>query len=103
MLIEKDKVVSFHFKISENEELLESSKEGEPMLYMHGHDGVVTGLESALAGGKIGDSFNITLGPKDTYGIPFESSKQRTLIKHLATKGEPRSDWVHYVSSLRSR
>ena len=36
MLIEKDKVVSFHFKITEDEELLESSREGEPMLYMHG-------------------------------------------------------------------
>ena len=39
MLIEKDKVVSFHFKVIENGELLESSADGEPMLYMHGHNG----------------------------------------------------------------
>ena len=88
MLIEKDKVVSFHFKVIENGELLESSADGDPMLYMHGRNGLISGLESELDGKKVGDNFSVTLEPKDAYGIPLESSKQRISKKHLATKGK---------------
>ncbi len=88
MIIEKDKVVSFHFKVIENGELLESSGDGDPMLYMHGHNGLISGLESELAGKEVGDKFSVTLEPKDAYGIPLESSKQRISKKHLATKGK---------------
>ena len=69
------------------------------MVYMHGHDGVIAGLDSALAGKKTGDSFNITLEPKDAYGIPFESSTQRIPIKHLVTKGKLRPGIVVDIST----
>jgi len=88
MLIEKDKVVSFHFKVLENGELLENSGDGEPMLYMHGRNGLISGLVSELTGKKSGESFSVTLEPKDAYGIPLESSQQRISKKHLATKGK---------------
>ena len=88
MLIEKDKVVSFYFKVIENGELLESSGDGDPMLYMHGRNGLISGLEFELAGKKVGDNFSVTLEPKDAYGIPLESSKQRISKKHLATTGK---------------
>ncbi len=86
MLIEKDKVVSFHFKVIEDGELLESSSEGDPMLYMHGRNGLISGLETELTGKKTGENFSVTLEPKAAYGIPLESSKQRISKKHLATK-----------------
>jgi len=88
MIIGKDKVVSFHFRVIENGELLEISGDGDPMLYMHGRNGLISGLESELAGKKSGESFSVTLEPKDAYGIPLESSKQRISKKHLATKGK---------------
>jgi len=88
MLIEKDKVVSFNFKVIENGELLESSADGDPMLYMHGHNGLISGLESELAGKTSGENFSVTLEAKDAYGIPLESSKQRISKKHLASKGK---------------
>jgi FKBP-type peptidyl-prolyl cis-trans isomerase SlyD len=88
MLIEKDKVVSFHFKVIENGDLLESSGDGDPMLYMHGRNGLISGLESEFVGRQSGESFSVTLDPKDTYGIPLESSKQRISKKHLTTKGK---------------
>jgi len=88
MLIEKDKVVSFNFKVIENGELLESSADGDPMLYMHGRNGLISGLESELAGKKSGESFSVTLEAKDAYGISLDSSKQRISKKHLATKGK---------------
>ncbi|MFT5425743.1 MAG: FKBP-type peptidyl-prolyl cis-trans isomerase SlyD [Gammaproteobacteria bacterium] len=94
MLIEKDKVVSFHFKITEDDELLESSREGEPMLYMHGRHSLVSGLEKALLGKKAGESFSVTLEPNDAYGIPLDSSKQRISIKHITTKGKLRPGMV---------
>jgi len=86
MLIEKDKVVSFHFKVIEDGEILESSAEGDPMLYMHGRNGLISGLESVLAGKRAGESFSVTLEPKDAYGLPLEHSKQRISKKHLVTK-----------------
>lgn len=88
MLIEKDKVISFHFKVIEHGKLLESSGEDEPMLYMHGHNGLISGLESELVGKKAGESFSVTLEPKDAYGIVLASSKQRISKKHLTTKGK---------------
>ena len=88
MLIEKDKVVSFHFKVIENGDLLESSGDGDPMLYMHGRNGLISGLESEFAGKQSGENFSVTLEPKDAYGIPLESSKQRISKKHLTTKGK---------------
>jgi FKBP-type peptidyl-prolyl cis-trans isomerase SlyD len=88
MLIEKDKVVSFHFKVIEDGELLESSDNGETMLYMHGRNGLISGLESELEGKKAGEKFSVTLEPKDAYGILLDSSKQRISKKHLATKGK---------------
>ena len=94
MLIEKDKVVSFHFKVIEDGELLESSSEGDPMLYMHGRNGLISGLESELAGKKAGENFSVTLEPKEAYGIPLESSKQRISKKHLAKNGKLRVGMV---------
>jgi len=94
MLIEKNKVVSFHFKVIENGDLLESSADGDPMLYMHGHNGLIGGLESELTGKRAGESFSVTLEPKDAYGIILEHSKQRIPKKHLATKEKLRVGMV---------
>ena len=58
------------------------------MLYMHGRNGLICGLESEFAGKKAGENFSVTLDPKDAYGIPLESSKQRIPKKHLANNGK---------------
>jgi FKBP-type peptidyl-prolyl cis-trans isomerase SlyD len=64
MQITADKVVSFHYRLSETGgELLESSYDTEPTLYLHGHKGLLAALEEALEGKKAGDKTTISLTP----------------------------------------
>ncbi|MGB1881344.1 MAG: FKBP-type peptidyl-prolyl cis-trans isomerase, partial [Gammaproteobacteria bacterium] len=58
MNIEKDRVVSFHYRLSDEDgNALESSHEGSPMQYLHGHDGIIQGLEREMAGKAAGATF----------------------------------------------
>jgi len=83
MQIEKDKVVSFHYALSEDGKQLETSRDGEPMLVLHGHGGVMVGLEEAMAGKAVGDTLNVTLEPAKAYGERQDDAQQRIPIKHL--------------------
>ncbi|MHB1659432.1 MAG: FKBP-type peptidyl-prolyl cis-trans isomerase, partial [Acidithiobacillus sp.] len=51
MIISKDKVVTIDYSLTDEEgELIDSSVGEEPLVYLHGHHGVIPGLEQALAG-----------------------------------------------------
>jgi FKBP-type peptidyl-prolyl cis-trans isomerase SlyD len=49
-------------------ETLDSSSGGEPLLYLHGHDNIVPGLERKLTGKKVGDKMVVVVQPADGYG-----------------------------------
>lgn len=84
MIIEKDKVVSFHYRLSEpGSEVLENSHKGSSMVYLHGHNGMLIGLEEALAGKKAGDNFTAVIEPKKAYGEVRQNAVQRVSIKHV--------------------
>ncbi len=84
MNIAADTVVSFHYRLQDEAgEELENSHDSTPTLYLHGHDGIIAGLEKALEGKAAGDSVNLTLAPQDAYGLRVENSEQRVPIKHL--------------------
>lgn len=84
MQVSANKVVSFHFKLSEADgELLESSYGSEPTLYLHGHSNLLSGLEAALESKTIGDKVSVTLAPADAYGERREGAVQRVPMKHL--------------------
>ena len=51
MEIQKDCVVSFHYRLSNSGGTeLETSRNGDPVAYLHGHRGVIRGLEEAMLG-----------------------------------------------------
>ncbi|MFB9886757.1 FKBP-type peptidyl-prolyl cis-trans isomerase [Balneatrix alpica] len=84
MQIEKDRVVLFHYTLSNAQgQQLESSYERQPMAYLHGHDNILSGLEQALAGKQAGDSLSVTLSPEQAYGERVEEAEQRVPVKHL--------------------
>lgn len=87
MLIEKDKVVSFHYRLCEGDSELEHSREGDPMLFLFGHGGLIPGLEEAMAGREDGDSFSITVPPEKAYGHRSPDAVQRVPVKHFGKKG----------------
>jgi FKBP-type peptidyl-prolyl cis-trans isomerase SlyD len=86
MKIEKNKVVSFHYKLSDEGTQLESSHGEEPMLFLFGHGGLISGLEDAMSGRQTGDTFNVTLPPEKAYGHRSNDAVQRVPIKQLGTK-----------------
>jgi FKBP-type peptidyl-prolyl cis-trans isomerase SlyD len=84
MSVTQDKVVSFHYQMSDVDgTLLETSYEADPTLYLHGHRNLLPALESALEGKAVGEKTQVTLTPEEGYGLRKEGAVQRIPIKHL--------------------
>jgi FKBP-type peptidyl-prolyl cis-trans isomerase SlyD len=67
--IGKDKVVSIDYTLTNDAgDVLDSSKGGEPLQYLHGHGGLIPGMEKGLEGRAAGDSFKLSLSPEEGYG-----------------------------------
>ncbi len=83
--IGKDKVVSFHYRLSEeNGDLIEENDTDKPLVYLHGHNALLPALEEEMVGKAIGDKFSVTLTPEQAYGPVRENSVQRVTLKHIA-------------------
>jgi FKBP-type peptidyl-prolyl cis-trans isomerase SlyD len=83
MQIAKDTVVEFHYTVFEGENQLESSKDGAPLAYLHGHEGMLPGLEKALDDKSTDDKFSVELEAQDAYGPRQDNAVQRIPLKHL--------------------
>jgi len=89
MIAEKDKVVTFHYTLKDNAgEQMETSREKEPMSYLHGANNIITGLEKAMEGHAIKDEFSVTVEPEDAYGVRNENNVQRVPLKRLKGIGK---------------
>lgn len=89
MTIATDKVVTFHYTLEEEGATqLESSYDGDPVFYLHGHNNLLPAMEEALTGKAPGDKFALTLAPEQAYGHRQEGASQRVPKKHLLTKGK---------------
>lgn len=69
MQIEKHRVVTIHYTLANQQgEVLDSSKGQEPLVYLHGENQLISGLEQALEGKEPGEALSVTVGPDDGYG-----------------------------------
>jgi len=100
MQIARDKVVYFHYTLSQvGGEQLEASEKAEPMTYLHGHKNILPALEHAMLGKGPGDNFQVTLQPAEAYGVRHENSVQRVPIKHLRHKGALRPGMTVHINT----
>ena len=84
MAIEDRKVVSFHYTLTNDKgEQIESSRDREPMAYLHGYRNIIPGLENAMAGRDVGDTFEVTVEPAEAYGERNPDAVQRISAKHF--------------------
>ena len=84
MLIAQNKVVTFHYRVSAPEDgLIEGSEGGAPLVYLHGHGGLIKGLEQALEGKQAGDHIHVTLTPDQAYGERIDNAVQRISKNHV--------------------
>jgi FKBP-type peptidyl-prolyl cis-trans isomerase SlyD len=89
MQIERDKVVTFHYSLSDAEGTFTEASEGkDPIVYLHGYGNIVPGLENELRGKKAGDTFQAKIAPEHAYGMRDESAVQRVPVKHLIRAGK---------------
>jgi len=75
MTITRGSVVLFDYTLTDDDkELIDSSKDGGLLAYLHGEQQIVKGLEKAMEGKKAGDSFKISIAPEEGYG-PIDQAK----------------------------
>jgi FKBP-type peptidyl-prolyl cis-trans isomerase SlyD len=95
MSVQDKKVVDFHYTLtSEAGEELDSSREREPMSYLHGAGNIISGLEKAMADREPGDRFEVTVPPEEAYGTRNDANVQRIPLKRLGKLPRPRPGQV---------
>jgi len=82
MQISKDKVATFDYVLKDDNDVVIDSSEGHSgMVYLHGAENIIPGLEKALEGNSSGDSLNVVIPPEEGYGIRNEAMMQTVSIE----------------------
>ena len=69
LMIGQNSVVSMHYTLKNDDgEVMDSSAGKEPMVYLHGANNLIPGLEAELTGKTTGASFNASIPPDQAYG-----------------------------------
>jgi FKBP-type peptidyl-prolyl cis-trans isomerase SlyD len=69
MKIGNNSVVSLQYKLTNNAgDVLDSSEGDDPLVYLHGSDSIIPGLENALTGKSAGEQIQVTVPPEEGYG-----------------------------------
>jgi FKBP-type peptidyl-prolyl cis-trans isomerase SlyD len=70
MTIQRNKVVTINYTLTdESGSLLESSEGQEPLTYLHGAGNLIPGLEASLEGKSAGASLKVSVPPEEAYGV----------------------------------
>jgi len=78
MQIADHKAVKIHYTLTaQDESVIDSSRDGEPLDYIHGLGILVPGLETVLQGKKTGDRIVVTVPPSEGYGERSENLLQK--------------------------
>ncbi|MEO1939464.1 peptidylprolyl isomerase [Candidatus Thioglobus sp.] len=84
MTVKKDKVVEMHYTLKNDKgDVIDSSKDKEPMPFIQGHGNIIPGLESALEGMKIGESCDVSVNPEEGYGVHHPEAIQEIPMEAL--------------------
>ena len=66
--VQDNLVVTLDYKLIVEDEMLESTEDGEPILFIQGIGQIIPGLENALYGMEVGDQKTVVVQPEDAYG-----------------------------------
>ncbi len=74
MHIQANAVVSIDYTLKNDAgNVLDQSTPDAPLSYLHGHNNLISGLESALEGKLQGDQVTAVIPPEEAYGVYNES------------------------------
>ena len=89
MKIERKKVARIHYTLTNKAgEELGTTRDREPMAYLHGSSNILYGLERELEGKQAGDKVTVTLRPEDAYGPRREEAVQRVPLKRFGSRAK---------------
>jgi FKBP-type peptidyl-prolyl cis-trans isomerase SlyD len=84
MRVAPNAIVTIDYTLTDDTgEVLDSSRDTEPLSYIHGLGAIIPGLEAALEGRVAGDAFQIAITPELAYGHRDDSLQQvvaRTML-----------------------
>ena len=81
--------VSIHYILTNGAgEELDNSRKEQPMVYLHGAGQIIPGLENALKGKKVSDTFKVTIDPADAYGEKSDDMLQVVPMNMFADTGK---------------
>ena len=63
-----DLVVTMDYILTVDGEIVDSSEEDGPILFLQGFGNIISGLEAHLGGLAVGESLQVSVGAKDAYG-----------------------------------
>lgn len=100
MTIKQNSVVNFHYRLTDADgQLIESSYESAPLAYLHGHGGIIEGLEEAFVGKHQGDKFTAVIPPEKGYGQRVADAIQRIPAKHVHVEGKAEPGAMAWVQT----
>lgn len=74
MKITKNSSVSIHYSLRDKSgEVIDSSKDRDPLNFIQGRGFIIPGVEKALEGRTAGEEFSIIVEPEEGYGVRDES------------------------------
>ena len=77
MTIAENKVVTIEYTLKNDAgEVLDTSEGRAPLVYLHGAQNIIPGLENALSGKAVGDTVSVRINPEDAYGVRDDNMKQ---------------------------
>ncbi len=69
MQISQNTVVSIDYTLTGDDgQVIDTSEGREPLVYLHGHQNIIPGLEKAIEGAAEGDELEVNVEPEEGYG-----------------------------------
>ncbi|MFW5926571.1 MAG: FKBP-type peptidyl-prolyl cis-trans isomerase [Wenzhouxiangella sp.] len=69
MQIANNTVVSIDYTLTDDDgQVIDSSEGREPLVYLHGHQNIIPGLEKAIEGHSEGEELDVSVDPEEGYG-----------------------------------
>ena len=111
-VVKDGQMVSLHYTLrGADGNVIETSKDKEPLKYIHGQKMMIPGLERELTGMKIGGEKTVTVKPEDGYGpvdknafqevprdkLPANGLKVGAMLTGQGPQGQPMQARVHEI------
>ena len=88
MKVETNKAITINYTLKDDQQQIIDQSSDNSFEYLHGHQGIVPGLEASLENRHVGDRFSVTIAPEEGYGLRDEG-KIETVPRELFPKDEP--------------